>query len=411
MGELVDPARLEYAARVASRTADGARIKVAFVDVESSRLNGFRDRLFRRLKLGDDGAVVIATPVAVAMRSASLTPDQESYILKADGRALKSRRYTSAVAEMTYDVGLVIHNLRPNAVPRGLGDDKNLSTFSGRYPGEATGGIEPGAVVRTPAQKAAATKDDGGGGPSWGLIVGALVPLGVARRGPAELAPGPPHAAEHDAAPAPVPRRPRRLRRGRGGDRARGRLGRRPRRRSRATRATRARCGRRAIPAADFTLRDQDGKTVSMRSLRGGPVVVGFMYSTCKDTCPLQAQQIRGALRRRGRRPARASRSAWTRPTTRRSARAASWRSSTLTGRIRFLLGSRAQLEPIWRAFGIQPQGKGFEHTASVRAPRPHRPPVRRLPHLASSRPRASRTTSTRCAPGTASAVDTLLAE
>jgi protein SCO1/2 len=35
-------------------------------------------------------------------------------------------------------------------------------------------------------------------------------------------------------------------------------------------------------------------------------------------------------------------------------------------GRMRFLLGSRAQLRPIWKAYGIQPQGKGFEHTAYV---------------------------------------------
>jgi protein SCO1/2 len=31
-----------------------------------------------------------------------------------------------------------------------------------------------------------------------------------------------------------------------------------------------------------------------------------------------------------------------------------------------FLLGTRAQLAPIWRAYGIQPQGNGFEHTARV---------------------------------------------
>jgi hypothetical protein len=180
VSSLVSTARLEYAARVASRTADGARIKVAFVNVANARLNGFRDRLFRALELGDDGAVVIATPGAVAMRSASLTPDQESYILKADGRALKARHYTSAVAEMTYDVGLVIHNLRPNAVPRGLGEDRNLATFSGRYPGEATGGVQPGVVVKTPVQKVAtATKKDDGGGPAWGLIAGALVLVGV----------------------------------------------------------------------------------------------------------------------------------------------------------------------------------------------------------------------------------------
>ena len=31
-------------------------------------------------------------------------------------------------------------------------------------------------------------------------------------------------------------------------------------------------------------------------SLRGRPVVVTFLYSHCDDTCPAQAQVIRGAL-------------------------------------------------------------------------------------------------------------------
>ena len=33
-----------------------------------------------------------------------------------------------------------------------------------------------------------------------------------------------------------------------------------------------------------------------MRSLRGRPAVVTFLYTTCEDTCPIQAQTIRGAL-------------------------------------------------------------------------------------------------------------------
>jgi protein SCO1/2 len=33
---------------------------------------------------------------------------------------------------------------------------------------------------------------------------------------------------------------------------------------------------------------------------------------------------------------------------------------------MRFLLGSRPQLAPIWKAYGIQPQGKAFDHTAYV---------------------------------------------
>ena len=50
------------------------------------------------------------------------------------------------------------------------------------------------------------------------------------------------------------------------------------------------------IPPADFTLRDQDGRPAALAAYRGRPVIVTFMYSTCKDTCPLMADQIRGAL-------------------------------------------------------------------------------------------------------------------
>ena len=30
--------------------------------------------------------------------------------------------------------------------------------------------------------------------------------------------------------------------------------------------------------------------------LRGRPVVVTFLYTTCQDSCPIQAQTVRGAL-------------------------------------------------------------------------------------------------------------------
>jgi len=39
---------------------------------------------------------------------------------------------------------------------------------------------------------------------------------------------------------------------------------------------------------------------------------------------------------------------------------------SMSAGRMRFLLGTRAQLQPIWKAYGIRPQGNGFEHSAYV---------------------------------------------
>src|SRR5262245_2530751 len=50
------------------------------------------------------------------------------------------------------------------------------------------------------------------------------------------------------------------------------------------------------IPPIRFSLKDQDGKAATLAQYRGEPVILTFMYSTCKDTCPLQAQQIRGAL-------------------------------------------------------------------------------------------------------------------
>jgi protein SCO1 len=117
--------------------------------------------------------------------------------------------------------------------------------------------------------------------------------------------------------------------------------------------------------AVDFVLRDQDGKPVTMRAYRGQTVVVTFMYSTCVDTCPITAQQIRGALDDLGHdvpvlaisvdpagdTPLHVNRFLL---------------KQHLTGRMRYLVGTRAQLEPIWRAYGVQPQGRGYEHTAST---------------------------------------------
>jgi protein SCO1/2 len=33
---------------------------------------------------------------------------------------------------------------------------------------------------------------------------------------------------------------------------------------------------------------------------------------------------------------------------------------------MRFLLGTRAELAPVWKAYGIQPQGADFDHSAYV---------------------------------------------
>jgi protein SCO1/2 len=123
------------------------------------------------------------------------------------------------------------------------------------------------------------------------------------------------------------------------------------------------------IPPASFTLKDQDGKTATLAQYRGQPVILTFMYSTCKDTCPLTAQQIKGALDQVGRTVPTLAISVDPANDTPLNARRFV-NQQGLTKRMRFLLGTRAQLAPIWRAYGIKPQGKGsgteFDHSAYV---------------------------------------------
>ena len=113
----------------------------------------------------------------------------------------------------------------------------------------------------------------------------------------------------------------------------------------------------------DFALRNQDGETVTSASLRGQPVVVAFVYSTCKDICPAQVQSIRGALDDLGHDVRVIGVSVDPANDTPRLAQTFLLEQS-MKGRMDFLLGSRAQLEPIWKAFGIAPQTKGRDHSS-----------------------------------------------
>jgi protein SCO1 len=117
------------------------------------------------------------------------------------------------------------------------------------------------------------------------------------------------------------------------------------------------------VRAPDFTLRDQDGEPVSMRALRGKPVIVTFLYTTCDDTCPAQAQTVRGALDDLGEDvPALAIAVDPPRDTPER-AKVFLAKAKAL-GRIDFVLGTRAELKPLWKAFFIRPQSINEEHQA-----------------------------------------------
>jgi len=110
--------------------------------------------------------------------------------------------------------------------------------------------------------------------------------------------------------------------------------------------------------APGFTLTEQDGRAVSLSSVRGHVAVLAFLYSTCGATCILIAQQIRGALDELPHPVPVLIVSAD--PTTDTSENVARFLTQvSLTGRVRYLTGSAAQLRPIWRAYRVHPASAG----------------------------------------------------
>lgn len=108
-------------------------------------------------------------------------------------------------------------------------------------------------------------------------------------------------------------------------------------------------------PPVDFSLRDQNGKMISLSRYRGQVVVLTFVYSTCQTDCPIVVSQIRGALNELSRRVPTIAVSVDPKQDT--SANVAAFLiKEDMLGQMQYLVGSRKQLAPIWRFFGIQPQ-------------------------------------------------------
>jgi protein SCO1/2 len=117
--------------------------------------------------------------------------------------------------------------------------------------------------------------------------------------------------------------------------------------------------------APAFSLRDQDGRPVTSDAYRGRPFVVTFVYSTCEDTCPALVDQVRGALDDTGSRIPMLAVSVDPAHDTEALAKKF-LNQRRMTGRARFLLGSRAQLAPVWKGYGVQPQQGSLDHSATV---------------------------------------------
>ena len=130
----------------------------------------------------------------------------------------------------------------------------------------------------------------------------------------------------------------------------------------------------RGVRTPDFTLTDQAGRRVSLGQYRGRVAILTFLSTTCHPTCPLIAQQIRGALDELSAHPApahpvpvlivSANPAADTPAAVRRFLGEAA-----LEGRVEFLTGTPAELRAVWRAYDIVPDQLGdaeSPHAAAV---------------------------------------------
>jgi protein SCO1/2 len=114
-----------------------------------------------------------------------------------------------------------------------------------------------------------------------------------------------------------------------------------------------------ALQAPNITLPDSNGKLVRLSNYRGKSVMLLFIYSHCPDTCPLMVGNLHAALEQMT--PAQ-------RAKTQIVAVSVDPKGDTptevnkflkahdMTGRMEYLIGSKADLEQVWRAYNIQVQ-------------------------------------------------------
>jgi cytochrome oxidase Cu insertion factor (SCO1/SenC/PrrC family) len=109
--------------------------------------------------------------------------------------------------------------------------------------------------------------------------------------------------------------------------------------------------GAKAAPA--FTLRDQNGKAVTLASLRGRPVILSFLDPFCRDFCPREASILSQAAKQLGSSdPALVSVSVdpWADTQANFRADAAHW---GLAPGWRWGVGTHAQLAEVWKRYGV----------------------------------------------------------
>jgi protein SCO1/2 len=127
-----------------------------------------------------------------------------------------------------------------------------------------------------------------------------------------------------------------------------------------------------ARPAPAIDLTDYQGHRVDLAKLKGRPVLVAFLYTHCTDLCPIVAGKVHTAYAAlpKAKRPVFLAVSVDPARDTPASAALFDRRHRT-TGEIDWLLGSAAELEKVWKAWGVKPEHNAkdpeeIEHNAEI---------------------------------------------
>ena len=122
------------------------------------------------------------------------------------------------------------------------------------------------------------------------------------------------------------------------------------------------------LHAANFSLVDQSGRRVTLSRYRGRVIVLTFIHSLCRDTCPFMVEQIKGALNdlpNDGRGVPTIGVSVDPSQDTvahRREFLA----KHEMTGRLAFVNGPARVMRRVWHAYAIQPVTPKVDHSTFV---------------------------------------------
>ncbi len=123
-------------------------------------------------------------------------------------------------------------------------------------------------------------------------------------------------------------------------------------------------------PMPTMSLKDQNGQTVTAQSLHGKPTVVTFLDMTCTQECPLQAQMLNQTATFMG--AQKASQVNWVvvsvNPNNTPADATNFMQKNKVSIPVKVLLGSQAQLKPVWDAYHIwvQPTPTDVNHTVAL---------------------------------------------